>query len=115
MANTITNPNSNILTRDVYEIFTRPVKGEDDGYKAGDVLTFDGSVYSLSDMDSGDNHTESFAVVYEDIGSNVESGVIVELGGVREGLLSDTYQNLSDDDKKVVRKELNSKKIFIEE
>jgi len=111
----IGNPVSNLLTRDVYEIYSESVKAEANGYKAGDLLTFDGETYSKASLASGDTHTESFAVVFEDIPANDTKGAIIELGGARESLLSSDYQDLSDDDKKAVKKELNAKKIFVEE
>jgi hypothetical protein len=54
------------------------------------------------------------AVVYEPIDANATKGVIILEGGVRESLLSQAYQGLSDDDKKAVRKELLAKNIIVE-
>jgi len=105
---------SAILTSDNYEIRVENVTADDNGYKTGDILTYDGATYSKASLANDDNHTESFAVVYEDIDPDVTSGAIILLGGVRESLLSADYQALSDDDKKVVRKELNAKKIIVE-
>ena len=106
----VKQPYANFLTRDMFELYEAPL--EDDTYKAGDLLTYDGDVYSKASLASGDDHTESYAVVYEDVTG--KKGTIVNLGGVRESLLSADYQGLSDDDKKAVRKELEAKKIFID-
>ena len=114
MATEIKRPVSNLLTRDNFEIYGAKVKAEDKGYKAGDILTYDGDEYSLASLANDDDHTESYAVVFEDIPANATIGAVVEFGGVRESLLSQAYQDLSDDDKKIVRKELNAKKIFID-
>lgn len=115
MANTqARKPSSDLLTSDNYEIRIENVEADDNGYKAGDILTYDGATYSKASLANDDNHTESYAVVYEDIDPDVTSGAIILLGGVRESLLSADYQALSDDDKKVVRKELNAKKIIVE-
>ena len=114
MADTAKRPSANILTSDNYEIRVESVVADSNGYVAGDILTFDGVAYSKASLANDDNHTESFAVVYEDIPANATRGAIILLGGVRESLLSADYQALSDDDKAVVRKELNAKKIIIE-
>jgi hypothetical protein len=107
-------PLSDILTRDESVIIEAPLTADANGYVAGDLLTYDGAVFSKASLASGDTHTESFAVVYEPVGANVKKGVIITLGGVRESLLSQAYQDLSDDDKKAVRKELVAKNILVE-
>ena len=106
----VKQPNANLLTRDLFELYE--AKLEDSNYKLGDLLTYDGDKYSKANLASGDNHTESYAVVYEDVTG--AKGTIVNLGGVRESLLSAEYQALDEDDKKAVKKELEAKKIFID-
>jgi hypothetical protein len=114
MAENLKSPLSDILTRDESIIIETSVTADADGYVAGDLLAYDGAVFSKASLVNDGDHTESFAVVYEPIGANVEKGVIITLGGVREGLLSQAYQDLSDDDKKAVRKELLAKNIIVE-
>ncbi len=110
MSESVKQPSANILTRDFFEIYEAQLA--DDTYTAGDLLTFDGDTYSKASLASGDSHTESYAVIYEDVSG--KKGSVINLGGVRESLLSAEYQALSDDDKKAVKKELEAKKIFVD-
>ena len=114
MSNKTSNPMSNLLTSDLFDIREEAVNGSADGYVAGEIVTFKDGKYDKATLKSGDDHTEAFAVVYSDIGANDTKGAILVLGGVNEDLLSQAYKDLSDDDKNLVKAELNAKKIFIE-
>jgi hypothetical protein len=114
MSEKLQRPYSDLLTREMYFIVEAPVKADDDGYVCGDLLTYDGEVFSKASLASGDDHTASMAVVYEPIDANATKGAIVLFGGVRESMLSEAYQELSDDDKKAVKKELLEQNIVVE-
>ena len=114
MSEVLQKPYSDLLTRADYIIIEKDVTADAGGYVAGDLLTYDGAVFSKASLASGTDHTESFGVVYEPIDDNDTKGVIVLFGGVRESLLSADYQALTDDDKKAVRKELMAKNIIVE-
>ena len=116
MANTQTRkPLTDILTSDDFILRAEPTKA--DSYKQGDLLTYDGALFSKASLASGDDHTESYAVVYEDntTSADGEKVAIILEGGVDVALLSADYQALSDDDKKAVNKELVAKNIIPEQ
>jgi len=113
MATQTSNPLSNLLTSDLFDIREEKINASADGYVAGEIVTFKDGKYDKATLGATD-HTEAFAVVYSDIGANAEKGAIIVLGGVNEDLLSQAYQDLSDEDKNVVKAELNAKKIFVE-
>jgi hypothetical protein len=114
MSEKLQRPYSDLLTREMYFIVEAPVAADANGYANGDLLTYDGEVFSKASLASGTDHTESMAVVYEPIEANATKGVIVLFGGVRENMLSDAYQALTDDDKKAVKKELLKQNIIVE-
>ena len=114
MATETTRPLSDLLRSDTYSIRLEEVKA--DTYIQGDLLTYDGEYFSKASLASGDNHTESFSIVYEGAEVGTDGGKLAILfeGAVNVALLSDDYQALSDDDRKAVNKELVSKNITIE-
>jgi hypothetical protein len=60
-------PLSDILTRDESVIIEAQLTADVNGYVAGDLLTYDGAVFSKASLANDANHTESFAVVYEPV------------------------------------------------
>lgn len=106
-------PLTDILTSEDFILRAEPLAAGT--YAQGDLLTYDGAVFSKASLASGTDHTESFAVVYE--GATVVGGekiAIILEGAVDGNLLSADYQALSADDKKAVNKELMAKNIIVE-
>jgi len=115
MGNTQTSrPLSNLLRSEDFTIRLEGVTA--DTYTQGDLLTYDGEYFSKASLASGDNHTESYAVVYDggEVATDGGKVAIILEGVVYKDLLSADYQALSDDDRKAVNKELVAKNIIVE-